>query len=533
MGVGRGARLSHPMSTPTKPPRRRSPTRAQREAVARQLGREPRGLTAVAVVCPYGVPAVVESAPYLENGAPFPTLLYLSCPSAVSAIARLEAAGGVETLRRRVAEDPQLAQALSDLQHWYQARRRTLARVLHGAVDGGAVLERGIGGPESPERATCLHAYAAALLAAEGESVPSAGDAQSAQVSESCRLALLGSFGRLWCEDRRCAPLAEADPAPARGETTRRAAIDVGTNSVRLLVADVIGGRPQALVRYARVTRLGESLETRGRLAPDARARTAAVVADYVREARALQAQDTTLVGTSACREAADGRDFVAELGRRFSVEARVVSGELEARLAYSGATLDLPGNVVLLDIGGGSTELVTRLEGGELVAASLRMGSVRGTERWFGADLPSSAERAAAREAVRELVGPLRDRFGAGSCTPRSRLVGVAGTVTTMACLALGLADYDADALHLSTVSRQAVAAQVDRLAGLTAAERRALPCMQPGREGVIVAGGEVMIGVMEALGWEELTVSERDILDGILLAADRGDLWEESREG
>ena len=161
----------------------------------------------------------------------------------------------------------------------------------------------------------------------------------------------------------------------------------------------------------------------------------------------------------------------------------------------------------------------------GGLAAVSVDVGCVRGTERWFTSDPPSPRERAAARAAVRALFAPLADAFGANASEGRpgaSVLVGVAGTVTTFACLSLGLAEYDPDVIHLSTLERTRLADEVERLATMPASDRAALSCMQAGRADVIVAGGEILLGAMETLGWERLIVSERDILDGIVMAGD-----------
>ncbi len=507
--------------------------------VAGQIGRPPRGLVGVAVTCPYGFPAVIETSPYLEDGTPFPTLLYLVCPSAVDVVGGVESRGGVAAFRERVRAEPRLSRALEELATSYRARRSELANARTEANAGpggslsdcGAVMGAGIGGPDDPERATCLHAYVAALLAAtEGwfghpraspvmDDAPPvygdiAGDGDAAPMSggdlQSQWADLLAGFGDLWCGDRRCAAFAPAG--------RRRAAIDLGTNSVRLLVAQMEHGRPQTLLREARVTRLGEGLRESGDLLPEARRRTATAVADYVAEARRAGSEAISLVGTSACREAADGRAFVAALGREHGLLARVVSGETEALLSFTGATLDLDGDIVLLDLGGGSTELVRRLSDGTVAGTSLDVGCVRATARWFTDDPPPPEERAAVRAEAALLGRAVADRFGADALGG-ARLVGVAGTVTTLACLVLGLEDYDSDAIHLRELTCGQLEEQVERLALMSPAERRHSGCMQAGREGVIVAGGDILLALMEALGWERLTVSERDILDGILV--------------
>lgn len=539
------------------------------EVVSGQLGRALRGDWAVAVSCPFGFPAVVETAPYLADGTPFPTLYYLTCPSAVDEVAGREAAGGVEEFRRAVAADPRLMRAFAALDLLQRRRRRELASrgdpgFADRAPDGGAVLERGIGGPKDATQATCLHAYTATLLAAVSGALGHGAERPPEAGWES----LLGDSSRLWCDDARCVGL-----LPGRWE--KRAAVDVGTNSVRSLVAAV--GESDAvlgLVRRAEITQLGAGLVPGRPLDPEARRRTSEVAAALVAEARALGAGAIHLVGTSAARDAADGPAFIAELGRDLGVAARVATGPEEAEFTFRGATRGLPGDPVVIDIGGGSTELVRRAAsvgeerphaeprlhsgprdhaeprlhlgprdrteprdpaqppagprpgpgpaadatGPSVDAVSLDLGCVRGTADWFASDPPSSGELRAARRRSVEAFAARAPRFAS---RPGERLVGVAGTITTLACLALSLPEYDPDAIHLRSLERGVLEELVEGLAAMGAAERAALPCMQRGRGGVIVAGGVILLAALEALGWDELTVSERDLLDGILLSA------------
>lgn len=501
------------------------------EVVAVQLGRTPRGSWSIAVSCPFGFPAVIETAPYLADGTPFPTLFYLTCPAAVDEIARREATGGVEAFRRSVLGDPRLGRAFAELDLLQRGRRRALARAVEGGepvppADDGGVFERGIGGPEGAARATCLHAYTATLLAAVTGAL--GGRVYPAMRAEWT--GLLGDVGRLWCHDARCAGFLP-------GGWERRAAVDVGTNSVRSLVAGVgESGDVLPLARRALITQLGAGLARGDSLDPGARRRTGEAVAVLVAEAKALGARTIQLVGTSAARDAADGPAFIAELGRELSLTARVATGPEEAALSFLGATRDLDGDPVVMDIGGGSTELVRGGRAGadrsEVEAVSLDLGCVRGTAAWFAGDPPSREERRAARRLCVEAFRPLAGRFGpggagrleatAGTAAGHSgaRLVGVAGTITTLACIALSLPEYDPDAIHLRTFGRGDLEEVIDRLAAMGPEERAALPCMQQGRAGVIVAGGEILLGAMGSLGWIEITVSERDILDGILLA-------------
>ncbi len=478
--------------------------------VSGQLGRTARDVTGIAVRCPYGRPAVIESAPILA-GKPNPNLLYLTCPTATVAISTAEAAGGVKRFKAAVHEDSELRRALYEVVDAYKRRRAELA------PGGDPRPEAGIGGPAGPEKASCMHAYAAALLAALAGNFR--GEAPARAAAEAWDR-FLPARESLWCTDDRCARWAPADPAPCRV-----AAVDVGTISVRLLVADVADGRPEQVFREAEITRLGEGLRAGGPLLPAARERTAAAVARFVGDARALGAGRILVAGTSACRDAADGREFIRTLGTDHRADAVVLSGQEEASLAYAGATLDVADHPVVLDVGGGSTELIRGGADGSVEAESLALGASRGTERWIHSDPPSPEELEAVFGDATSLLAALEARFGPaasiGSFPGASRLVGVAGTVTTLACLDAGLSAYDAEVIHLRTLTLDSLDRLVSFLAGMTTSQRAALPCVQTGRAPVIVAGALIVKAAMQALGFTELTVSERDILDGLALSA------------
>jgi exopolyphosphatase/guanosine-5'-triphosphate,3'-diphosphate pyrophosphatase len=480
-----------------------------RAVIAGQLGRAPRDLTGVAVCCPFGLPAVVESSPVLSDGTPNPTLLYLTCPSLAAAISRAEEAGGVRELRQACQEDAGLRAVLDDVASAYRARRSELHRIAAAASGVDVRLDAGIGGPEDPRHASCLHAYAAALLAVmHGWLAPER--PQTVGAAKAAWARLLPPIEEGWCADSRCSKWVTVE---------RRAVIDVGTISVRLLVADLIEGRPNSMVRKAEVTRLGQGLVPGGPLDVGSRARTADAVARFVREARQLGVAQPILAGTSASREASDGREFIHSLGLEHDLVSKVLSGEREAGLAYAGVCLDISDPVVL-DVGGGSTELITRLASGRVAGLSLPLGASRATEKWITTDPPAAKEiDEIAREASRACAEVIR-RYGVGDkeSAPR-RLVGVAGTVTTLAALSAGLEEYDGAAVHLRQLTLDEVCGILARLSSLTTKGRAALPCVQPGRAPVIVAGTAIVMAVMEALGYSELTVSERDLLDGLAM--------------
>jgi exopolyphosphatase / guanosine-5'-triphosphate,3'-diphosphate pyrophosphatase len=481
--------------------------------VSGQLGRTARDVTGVAVRCPYGRPAVIESAPTLA-GKPNPNLLYLTCPTATVAISTIEAAGGVRRFKDLVGADAELRRSLGAVVGAYKQRRAALA------PDGDPRPEAGIGGPAGPEKASCLHAYTAALLAARASWL----DGEACAGADEAWSRFLPPPEALWCTDDRCARWAAGDQtgashagsaSPVAG-AQRVAAIDIGTISVRLLVADVRDGRPEQVFRRAEITRLGEGLLAGEPLNGAAKGRTAVVVAEFMAEARRLGAERILVAGTSACRDAADGAEFVRGLGEEHSARAVVLSGSEEASLAYAGACLDVSGRPVVLDVGGGSTELIRGTPGAAIESVSLALGASRGTERWIHADPPLPEEMNA---ALAEAAAQLEPACGAFAGT--DRLVGVAGTVTTLACVDAGLTAYDAEVIHLRPLSLESIDRLIGFLAGMTTSQRAALPCVQSGRAPVIVAGALIVKAAMQALGYEEMTISERDILDGLALAA------------
>ncbi len=477
--------------------------------IAGELGRTPRDLTGVAVRCPFGYPAVTESAPVFAEGTPNPTLLYVTCPALDTVISRVEGAGGVRDLRVSCEQDQGLRALLDEVTVLYRARRSELHRESRNKSRQDARLGAGIGGPENPQQASCLHAYAAALSAVISGWL----DTDDSSLIERAKDAwgrFLPPLEQAWCSDRKCAKWSTGE---------KRAVIDVGTISVRLLVADIVDGRPWTLVRKAEVTRLGEGLVAGAPLSTLARERTAEVVGSLASEARLLGVNRVLLVGTSAAREASDGREFIRALAQEHDLRAKVISGEEEAELAYAGASLDVAEPVVL-DVGGGSTELVTRLDGGQIAASSLALGASRATERWVKSDPPETSELDhIMREAAHEL-GNTRERFGSDAKTSgRRQLVGVAGTVTTLAALSADMKKYDSEGIHLRILTLEEVCDLLVRLAGLTTEQRAALPCVQAGRAPVIVAGAAIVMTAMEVLGYQELTVSERDLLDGLIL--------------
>ena len=293
----------------------------------------------------------------------------------------------------------------------------------------------------------------------------------------------------------------------------RVAAVDLGTNSSRLLVADVEGDRLDEVVRLLTITRLGEGVDKRRRLLPLPITRVRNCLTEYRRELERHGVTQTLAIATSAVRDAENGEAFLGQIEWSYGFTTQLLSGTQEAAMMIRGVTagrspLD---DVLVVDIGGGSTELVVAADGEVASATSLDIGCVRVTERFLGSDPPSRPELAAASAYVRSLLPPLE----AGSA------IGVAGTVTTLATLDLGDAGYDPARTHGHRISLAAVEEQLERLAAMSTQERLAVPGLEPGRAPVIVAGVVVLREVMTTYGLSEIEVSERDILHGAAFAA------------
>jgi exopolyphosphatase/guanosine-5'-triphosphate,3'-diphosphate pyrophosphatase len=299
----------------------------------------------------------------------------------------------------------------------------------------------------------------------------------------------------------------------------RFAAIDLGTNTVRVLVVEALGSGWHPVYEEQRVTRLGEGQAAAGVLQPIPMTRTAATVAEFVRRALSLGVDDVRIVATSAVREAANGREFADLVRTLAGRELHVISGEEEARLTLLGVSNALPtlgGSFLLFDVGGGSTEFVVARGGSPIALLSLRLGVVELAERFSGPG-PVDPERHQAMTAEIEAklsAGLTRDVFHHGAPT----LVGSAGTVTTLAALDQGLQAYDADRVHGHRLTRTAIETLQARLGRLTVKERAALPCLEPGRADLIVPGAAICLAIMRRLGFEDLVVSDRALREGIL---------------
>jgi len=301
----------------------------------------------------------------------------------------------------------------------------------------------------------------------------------------------------------------------------RVGAIDVGTNSSRLLVADVAGGKVVPVERRSRVTRLGRGVDLSGRLSAEAIEEVCETIGEYVALVGELGAERVQTIATSAVRDAENGGAFVAELRERFALSPRVLDGEEEARLTYLGATSEhVPKEQTLVvDIGGGSTELIVGRGGEILFHASMQAGVVRHTERHIASDPPTARELESLATDVRALIeattagGPDADQG-----------IAVAGTPTSLAAIDLALAPYDPARVHGHTLTLPAIQRMLSRLASVPLAERAEIPGLHPDRAPTLVAGVVILIETMRAFGLEQITASEHDILYGTAILAASG---------
>ena len=447
--------------------------------VREQLGREPTVPFTVVARCPGGHPLVIRNAPLDREGHPFPTLFWLSCPVAVKAAARLESEGWIGRWNVRAEKDEALATALATAHEEYaRERSRGFPQALAWGGVGGA--SRGL---------KCLHAHYANHVAGG-----------------------LDPIGA-WVAG-------EIEPVHSDEKSGRVGVLDLGTNSIRLLVASAGPFEDQGLEEFARdmvITRIGEGVDGTGRIDPDALARTVDVLERYCRRARALHAERIRVSATAAVREASNRDELEASVRTDAGSELEVITGEREAALSFLGAThgLEALAPFLMLDIGGGSTEFAVGTEQPD-ASLSTPMGSVRLTERLIRTDPPSEDELASVRKAVHAI---LDDVEGSVPVRTARTLAAVAGTPTTIQAISLGLPFYDPEAIHRSWLAVGEAERVLDELARMTTDERSGIPVMASGRADVIVAGAVILVEVMRRFGFERALVSETDILDGLAL--------------
>lgn len=296
----------------------------------------------------------------------------------------------------------------------------------------------------------------------------------------------------------------------------RVAAIDCGTNSIRLLIADIDGGNFREITRLMEVVRLGQGVDKTGAFHPDAIARTLAAVDIYAAEIAKRGVEKIRFCATSATRDATNRDLFIDGVKERLGIEPEVIAGEVEAALSFAGATKDFDksqGPFLVIDIGGGSTEFVFGTDSVE-AARSMNIGCVRMTERHFTGDQPDPGQIASAIEDIDENI---RQAAKSVPITEAKTVIMVAGTATTIAAAALDLPAYDRYAIHLSRISAERTHEISSQMLRETREQRAAHGYMHPGRVDVIGAGSLVLDRIMKATGATEFVASESDILDGM----------------
>ena len=302
----------------------------------------------------------------------------------------------------------------------------------------------------------------------------------------------------------------------------RVAAIDCGTNSIRLLIADIDGNNFREVVRDMEIVRLGQGVDETGQFHPDAIARTLAAVDKFAAEIAKRGVEKIRFCATSATRDATNRHLFVDGVRDRLGIELEVISGDEEAALSFAGAIKDLDpsnGPFLVVDIGGGSTEFVFGTSTVE-AARSVNIGCVRMTERHFASDPATPEQIEAARSDIQAAIA---QAAAVVPITKAKTLVAVAGTATTVAAAALDLPEYDRYAIHLSRISAQQTHDAATMFATSTREQRLALGYMHPGRVDVIAAGSLVLSEIMKATGASEFVASESDILDGMAFSLAR----------
>ena len=457
------------------------------EAVAGLLGRSPQGNFEIVVRDAAGGPVVISNSPFLTDGTPMPTLYWLVGRAERDQVSRLESTGGVRAAEAAV--DPAELQAAHSR---YEAIR-------DASVPPGHRGPRPTGGVGGTRRGVkCLHAHLAWFLAGGPDPV-----------------------GRWTCEklgiDRSQYRVTTTE-SPAMETTALNgpvAAIDCGTNSTRLLVADAFG-RP--LERLMRITRLGEGVDRNGRLEERAIERTIDVLREFRRVMNHHGVIRARATATAAARDAGNTGEFTRQVTEVLGVAPEVLDGEEEGRLTYLGATADLDpaeGPFLVLDVGGGSTELV----GGGTeppIAVSLELGCVRCSERFLAHDPPLASELVALRNQVRQLVDTALEVHPA--LRGAAQLIGVAGTVAALVRLERGIVVYDRSQVHHARLSLATMERLISELSAVPVARRLEWPALEAERADVIIGGATVLAEATAALGFEALTASESDLLDGIV---------------
>ena len=450
------------------------------------LGRTPRGDFDVVVRTRTGDPVVVRNAPLLHDGTPMPTRFWLVGERETVLAGRVESAGGVDEAEASIE-----AAAIAEIHRRYAAERDAAIPASHT----GPRPSGGVGGTRIGVK--CLHAHLGNWLAGNDDAV-GAWTARRAGIERS---------------DYVVADTVFAATAATRGPI---AVIDIGTNSTNLLVAD---GRGAELDRRVTVTRLGRDLAASGRLADESIRATLDCLVGYRAVIDTLGATLVRVAATEACRRATNANDFLDAAAEVLGLRPQIIDGAEEGRLAYRGATASLgsaPGTTLVIDIGGGSTEVM--LGDGELRAAlSFPIGAVTITEAELHRDPPRPEELTNAIGLAADYADDLIRQHP--EVLAVDRVIGVAGTIVTVAAVELGLRAFDRGALHGLVLPREAIEDVFRTLATESLEDRRHNPGLPADRADVIVGGCCILVGLLRRLQVSHLTVSTDNVLDGMVM--------------
>lgn len=523
----------------------KQPTAQDLDTLSRQLGRPVRDVAEIGARCVCGNPLVATTAPRLSNGIPFPTTFYLSHPHATAAASRLENAGVMDEMTQRLVDDPALALAYQAAHEQYLSAR---ARIGETAGVGPVPEISGVTAGGMPERVKCLHVLVGHALA-EGPGANPLGDEALTMMRDEfdptvCRCeGAWDTSGDAPQKDlsrhtRRLRRAGKTNPIQYdEAGTGPVAAIDAGTNSIRLLIARNTESGVEELHRDMRIVRLGQGVDETGEFAPEALERTFTAVDDYARHITRHGAHPTRFIATSASRDVSNRDAFVAGIRQRLHATPEVVSGEVEAQLTFSGAASaldtsrwDRPIRLAVVDLGGGSTEIVLGTidpaHGSTNIAAqtSLDVGCVRFHERYQFADPPTAEQIDGARQDLAQRLAELDPEIF--DFSHLDAVVGVAGTITTITAAALGLSEYEPEDIHGAEIDIDDLIATADRLTGETTDERGSYGFMHEGRIDVIGAGAVIWAQLLKHIRTATnntvttAITSEKDILDGIALS-------------
>jgi ppx/gppA phosphatase family protein len=524
---------------------------AERTIVEKQLGRFPRGMVAVGARCVCGRPLAVITRPCLEDGTPFPTTCYLTSPEAVKAVSRVEADGIMREYNELLQSDEDLKKQYERAHKYYLEFRHELAVSLGDSEEH--ISQMSAGG--MPVRVKCLHALLAQTLVM-GKGVNPIGDMVLERIKDEfdpnvCRCTtpwsddVYATETEVVVEDETIAKDKTAEGEAVKSDTTtcaektvQVAAIDCGTNSIRLKIAQVSEhGMKDIVPRMLRVVRLGQGIDETHRFADDALERVRDAAHEFAQVLKEHPVDAIRFVATSATRDAENREIFEQMMIDELGVRPEVISGTEEAALSFLGATSvvsrdELQPPYLVVDLGGGSTELVLGGDGDCLpahkvsAAYSMNVGSVRMTERHLHTDPPTEEEIQAAIEDIDKHID---DAFKVVPAGRARTIIGVSGTVTTMAALTMGLQHYDHTAVDGVHIGLEQAYAVNNRFLRMPRDCRRTYATIHPGRVDVVGGGAVIWSRVLERLAkaayedhggvLDTFVASEHGLLDGITL--------------